>query len=1034
MVSANLIILKIILFTVLTNGQNNNPFFICQRRDDHMESYDIILDHNDHMIVTNCTNVTTIAKIIDHLYESALGTTLTIHFNSSILHEVPRLRNISDLDLSHNNLMEIDLREYRQLRDLNLTSNRIRSLTSVKLNTNVTLNSLDMSRNRLLAFEHLLLPSVRKLHLCSNNIFELPSNITLPEPLEELDLTRNEIENMTDVIFHSDRLRVLNLSINLINAFTYTIIERLPNLEILVLECNKILELQPGTFSRNAKLTELNLRDNNLSTIKKGVFENLKNLQTLDISKNNLLRLTPEILQNLNNLMDFSVSENHKLCQFACKRSLDFLLVLGGRLRTLKMNDLRMRKFPITLTTSIRHLDLSENNLNAVQLGNLENFPHLRTLILTLNEIESVETQVFSSMENLVILRLNYNRLKKIPPSLPSSLVELRLDHNMVARLEKHSFTGLSNLEVLNLEANSIQSVDPGSMAPLRNLRTLDISDNPILKLSTDSWEGLNSLRTLVASDLQHIRINVTDVRYFPTSEMRNLRMLNLTKSPMLVRSFLADLPLLATVKQLETLDFSYTNLTSIPGQIQNYLPRLKLLRLRGNSINCSASWFGSRDYDYRELSVNRTNYRLKVRLGRVGRDSSGVDDASSDRRDCANANFALRKISSEQFWSNVNRTRMSREPTKTSAAVRFLPSDTALTTPSSYIHNSSLTSSPSSSSTYPSTLVDKTNPPSSTYPATAATTARYHVRQSTRKKLNTRSLRTAQFSKQNVANQMNSARLSTTAVSPTIEIKLPSASVSSAKATGITTSLPVASPSTPNTQFEPATLNVTFLNNTSTEPLPTPAQLGSAASAAATIFPNYSLTKSSSLSPETSETISLALLPPSPSPSSTKTAANLHSASITHETTTLIPFSTSVSAVLFVVRTYKNNSHASANSSTKGHYEPLVWNQTNDYPSFFDWFPGLNDSSIDADLAERSIKAQQDSDIQYTTHPGLVIFSAITCFLLVIFVSLIAPPYVQKYRWRRKRYKMSQFDNECHRSIEISSISAFVETEIPLE
>ncbi|XP_065210624.1 leucine-rich repeats and immunoglobulin-like domains protein 3 [Planococcus citri] len=1030
MVPANLIILKIILFTVLTNGYYiNNPIFICQRRDDHMESYEIILDQNDTMVITNCTDVSTIAAIIDHLYESALGTTLTIQFNSpSILHQVARLRNISDLDLRDNNLTEIDLREFGRLRNLDMGSNKVRSLASVKLNESVTLDFLDMSHNRLLKFEHLLLPRVRKLYLCSNNIFELPSNISLPECLDELDLTRNEIENLTDVIIRSKTLRRLDLSINLINGITYTVIEHLPNLESLILECNKILDLEPGTFSKNTKLIELNLRDNNLSTIKKGVFENLKNLQILELSKNNLLRLTPEILQNLNNLVEFSVAENRKLCEYACKRNLEFLLVLGSRLQTLRINDLRMSKFPTTLTTSIRYLDLSRNKLNAVQLGNLENFPHLRVLSLTSNEIESVETQVFSNMEFLTILELNYNRLKKIPPSLPSSLLTLRLDHNSISCLEKGSFNGLVKLRELYLESNSIESIEPGSMLPLRSLQTLDISNNPILKLSTDAWEGLNSLKVLVATDIKQISINVTDVRYFPTSEMRNLRTLNLTRSSSLVRSFLADLPLLATVKQLEILDFSYTNLSSIPGQIQNYLPRLRLVRLRGNPVNCSSSWFGSRDYYYREMYVNRTNYELKVRLARP----STLTFNGPSERCCDYRNFALHRVPSEQFWSNINQTRTSKPPSKSTSAVRFLPSDSVLTTPPrpNYLDNSSLGwPSPSHQSEV------ETRSPPSTYPAEVA--ARYHVQQSTRKKLNTRSLHIAQFSKQNATNQTNSSsRLSTSVVLPTIEIKLPSASVA---VTGITTSLPViASPSTPNTRFEPATTNVTFLNNTTEPSLPTEAQLSypvDMTTVASAIVRNYSLTpssSSSSLSPKTSvETTSLVVSPPS-----TTTATTHHTHHPQHNlqktTSTLIPFSSTVTGV--AIGTYKNHSHASTNSTTKGHHEPLIWNQTSiDYPAFFDWFPGQNDSANDADLAERSIKAQQEADIQYT-HPGLVIFSAITCFLLVIFVSLIAPPYVQKYRWRRKRYKMSQFDNECQRSIEISSISAFVETEIPLE
>lgn len=962
MIPSSLIIhLEIILFTVLTNGQNN-PFFICQHNA-NMESYDIVLNQNDQIVVANCTNSSTIAQIIDHLFATTLrGTTLNIYFDALILQQIPQLRNVTDLDLSGNNMTEIDLQQYRYLQNLNLTSNKIRSLTAIKLNRNITLASLDMSRNRLLKFEHLFIPATRKLYLRSNNIFELPSNITLPEALEELDLTRNEIENITEVVFRSDHLRGLNLSINLINAFSHTVIEHLPQLESLTLECNKIFDIEVGTFSRNVKLIELNLRDNNLSTLKKGAFENLVNLQTLDISKNNLLQLTPDTLQNLNNLMDFSISENNKLCQYACKRNLEFLLVLSGRLKTLKMHHLRLREFPITLTTSVRHLDLSQNKLNAVQLGNLENFPYLQTLTLTGNDIESVEQQVFSSMEFLLVLRLDNNRLTRVPLSLPSSLVELRLDYNHISRIEENNFNSLRNLRLLKVNSNAIQSVEPGSMSPLANLQTLDISNNPILKLSTDSWEGLRSLRTLLASDLQHICINVTDVRYFPASEMRNLRTLNLTRSPELARSFLNDLPLLATVKQLETLDLSYTNLTAIPDHLQNYLPRLKLLRLRGNPVNCSVNWFSSREYNYRELFANRTNVGFKVR---VTRDRI---EFPQNTRDCACTNFARWKVSGDKFWKSAK----TRNPSyRLTSSFPPLPSNPTQPTVSMKTHIS----------TSPRTLFN-VKKSSSVFPT------RFHV-QLLHKKLNTRSLHAAHLHQN--TNQTNNTALPTNF--PTIEIKLPTT------AAGITTTV-----TSTHTQLQPAELNVTFVNTTEQ---PTVASSSSD-------IQNYSVSSEA-------KTTSLAVSPPN---------------NVERENSTLIPFSTGVESLSNTsLRANENDFHASTtsrHSSAKGHYESLVWNQTDDYTSFFDWFPGQNDSAIDADLAERSMKAQ-DTSVPYT-HPGLVIFSAISCFLLVIFASVIAPPYVQKYKWRRQRYKMSQFDNECQRSIEISSISAFVETEIPLE
>lgn len=433
------LVLEIVsILAFATDGYSTTPYFACQPSSTSSDqSYVVTMSRQPQISIVNCSH-TRVNDLLQRINLTAAlrGRPIHLHTSASILDHI-RVAGVTDLHLGGNGLTEVHLREFVQLRRLNLTSNRIPSLRAIQVPPNLTLATLDASRNRLLRLEHSSILPTRRLFLTSNNIFELDRNLTLPAALQLLDLTRNEIENISSVSISSLTLQHLNLSVNLINAVSRTTFQHLPALETLVLECNKISEIEPGTFSANLKLVELNLRDNNLAALKKGVFDQLVNLQVLDISKNDLLNLAPDAVQNLN-LIDFSVSENAKLCDAECKEDMEFLLVLGGRLRALKMDRLRLRQFPVMLTTSVRRLDLSQNKLDTVQQGNLENFPLLEELTLSGNDIQIIETDAFSRMEFLEVLCLDNNKLKHIPTILPQSLKVLHLHRNRIIAIGEY--------------------------------------------------------------------------------------------------------------------------------------------------------------------------------------------------------------------------------------------------------------------------------------------------------------------------------------------------------------------------------------------------------------------------------------------------------------------------------------------------------------------------------------------------------------------------------------------------------------------
>ena len=106
-------------------------------------------------------------------------------------------------------------------------------------------------------------PKLKQLSLEHNNIQYLPKNLVLPESLEVLNLSRNNIKNLP--ILKTPKLRFLSLNYNNITYLPENIV--LPNsLEELSLYSNNIKKL-PVKITQYTNLKKVNLRSNPIDTI-----------------------------------------------------------------------------------------------------------------------------------------------------------------------------------------------------------------------------------------------------------------------------------------------------------------------------------------------------------------------------------------------------------------------------------------------------------------------------------------------------------------------------------------------------------------------------------------------------------------------------------------------------------------------------------------------------------------------------------------------------------------------------------------------
>nr|KAJ3421027.1 hypothetical protein HK105_004681 [Polyrhizophydium stewartii] len=196
----------------------------------------------------------------------------------------------------------------KNLRILNLSSNKFEGPVSDDLGGLVNLTHLDLSQNRLTTLPESLgdLKNLIELNLSNNRFVELPASIGRLAKLEKLSAHDNEITALPDSIGELHTLQHLGLDSNRIEALPETI-GMLRELRDLWLECNRISHI-PGSIGQLEQLTELHLWDNQISWLP-GTLGNLKQLTGLWLENNNLSEL-PRTLGTLPKLKEFTLDGN----------------------------------------------------------------------------------------------------------------------------------------------------------------------------------------------------------------------------------------------------------------------------------------------------------------------------------------------------------------------------------------------------------------------------------------------------------------------------------------------------------------------------------------------------------------------------------------------------------------------------------------------------------------------------------------------------------------------------------------------------
>ena len=146
-------------------------------------------------------------------------------------------KNIIEAEKKHKSILTIEI------------LSTIKSLTSLNLSSN-DLQELPANISTLSTLENLT-----SLNLSNNKLKELPDNISILKNLTSLDLSKNDLVNLPEDISTMSKLQILNLSENKLTSLPIQL-DTLPNLVILYLK-------KSGITSRDA-LNDFNNRDPNL--------------------------------------------------------------------------------------------------------------------------------------------------------------------------------------------------------------------------------------------------------------------------------------------------------------------------------------------------------------------------------------------------------------------------------------------------------------------------------------------------------------------------------------------------------------------------------------------------------------------------------------------------------------------------------------------------------------------------------------------------------------------------------------------------
>ncbi|XP_030558658.1 uncharacterized protein LOC115761138 [Drosophila novamexicana] len=379
----------------------------------------------------------------------------------------------------------------KKLRMLTISGNDLSVMSTLHyLIKSSSIEELDLSRNNLMelnpsAFSKLT--NIVYISLAQNNLQKIPENVfETVDSIEELDLSYNSLKELPANVFNGTALSILHLKYN---SFTGDLHFGVKDLQQLDLSFNSIVHVHHSMFDKMPGLTNLNLKGNGITKIQPDSFLTLETLRHIDLSMNELDQVSSMLFFKNAELDVIRLNDNPRLSQLPTDGFLSsngIFTVYYLDLSSCAVGALGHKTFSTMphLTT----LKLAWNNINNLPQATFANLTKLIDLDLSNNLISQFDDLLFIENNEITKLNLAGNPITKLSVRLFMPLRQLRsLDVNdceLTSLLTDKQFgvdyKFFETLRSFNASNNSIKRISESDVKVFKNLRSLDITHNPL--------------------------------------------------------------------------------------------------------------------------------------------------------------------------------------------------------------------------------------------------------------------------------------------------------------------------------------------------------------------------------------------------------------------------------------------------------------------------------------------------------------------------------------------------------------------------
>lgn len=399
---------------------------------------------------------------------------------------------VARLDLSHNRLSFIkasSMSHLQSLREVKLNNNELETIPNLgPVSTNISLLSLAGNKIVEILPEHLKqFESLETLDLSSNIISELKTALP-PLHLKYLYINSNRVTSMEPGYFDNlaNTLLVLKLNRNRISALPPKMF-KLPQLQHLELNRNKIKNVDGLTFQGLGALKSLKMQRNGVTKLMDGAFWGLSNMEILQLDQNNLTEITKGWLYGLLMLQELHLSQNAIS---------------------------RISSDAWEFCQKLSELDLTFNHLSRLDDSSFLGLSLLNTLHIGNNKVSYIADCAFRGLSSLKTLDLKNNEISWTIEDMNGAfsgldkLRRLTLQGNRIRSITKKAFTGLDALEHLDLSDNAIMSLQGNAFSQMKKLQQLHLNTSSLLcdcQLKwLPQWVAENNFQSFINASCAH--------------------------------------------------------------------------------------------------------------------------------------------------------------------------------------------------------------------------------------------------------------------------------------------------------------------------------------------------------------------------------------------------------------------------------------------------------------------------------------------------------------------------------------------------